>query len=115
MSSVECTPRATLYQTQVFMCADRQKASQIAIKDAVVGEKVDANIYDKQILNIQIPEETSLTIKSEIIVVKHFIHVTLNIPHAFDIHVNLPFVVTTESVIKSVKQCLIETVEEFDE
>ena len=100
-SSVECTPRATLYQTQVYMRGDVQKASQLAISEAVVGEKAEKHKNVGQILAIPIPQDIFLSIKSEIIAVKYFIHVTLDIPHAFDIHLNLPFVVTTESALNS--------------
>lgn len=50
---------------------------------------------------IPIPKDIPLTIKSELISVKYLIHVTLDIPHATDVHVNLPIAVTTQSVLES--------------
>ena len=98
-SSVETKPRATLYQTRVFKCGERHKASQVPLSDTVIGDRIDSQSNSEQTLDIVLPEEASLSIKSDAIVVKYFIHVTLDIPHAFDIHVNLPFVVTTYPAI----------------
>ena len=98
-SSVEATPRATLYQTQIYMCGQRHRALHLAVGEAVVGKKVAEEAKEEQILEIPIPKDASLTIKTDIIAVKYFIHVTLDIPHAFDIHTNLPLVVTTRAAL----------------
>ena len=95
-STVEATPRATLYQTQIYMCGERHKAVELALTEAVVGKLVAPDTDQTETLHISIPEDVSLTIKSGIVNVKYFIHVTLDIPHAIDIHVNLPIVVTNE-------------------
>ena len=71
----------------------------MALKEPVVGARVESQSNSEQTLSIDLPEEVSLSIKTELIAVKYFIHVTLDIPHAFDIHVNLPFVVTTQLAI----------------
>ena len=97
-SSVECKPRATLFQNQIYLFADTHKAYQVPITEPVVGDSVAKENTSLQILTIPIPNETPLSIKTELIVVKYFIHVTLDIPHAFDIYANLPMVLTTESV-----------------
>ena len=94
-SSVEATPRATLYQTQVYMCGQRHRASNVALTSPVVGKHSN----NEQIIGIPIPKDVSLSIKSDLISIKYFIHVTLDIPHAFDIHANLPFVVTNRSAL----------------
>ena len=100
-SSVEATPRATLYQTKVYLFGELHKADTIAVTDSVVGKKVDKHSNGSEILNIAIPEDIPLSIKSELIAVKYSIHVTLDIPHAFDIHVNLPLIVTTLAALDS--------------
>ena len=98
-SSTETTPRATLYQTQVYLFGERHKAFQIPFSDPVVGQPVPKNTNAMEFMKITLPKPTSLSIKSELISVKYLIHVTLDIPHAFDIHVNLPFVVTTKALV----------------
>ena len=102
-SSVECKPRATLFQNQIYLFADTHKAYQVPITEPVVGDSVAKAKENTslQILTIPIPNETPLSIKTELIVVKYLIHVMLDIPHAFDIHANLPMVLTTESVTDS--------------
>jgi hypothetical protein len=100
-STLDATPKATLYQTQIYMCEERHKARQVALTDDVVGKKVDEKTNFTETLLIKLPEDTPLTIKSAIISVKYFLHVTLDIPHAFDIHVNVPLVVTAKNVLSS--------------
>ena len=98
-SSVECKPRATLFQNQIYLFADTHKAYQVPITEPVVGESVAKEDRSLQTLPIPIPNDTPLSIKTELIVVKYFIHVTLDIPHAFDLHVNLPILVATQSAL----------------
>ena len=100
-SSIEATPRARLYQTVVYLFGERHTASQFAVTDEVVGQKVDKHSNEREVLAIPIPQDTPLTIKTELIVVKYFIHVTLDIPHAFDLHVNLPILVATQSALNN--------------
>ena len=102
-SSVECRPRALLYQSQIYMCGRQHRAWQMTITEPIFGTTIAKHSDDEQLLSVRIPSHVSLSIKSELISVKYFIHVTLDIPHAFDIHVNLPFVVTTQSAIDSQK------------
>ena len=95
-STVEATPRATLYQTQIYMCGERHKAIELALTEAVIGKLVAPDTNQTETLYITIPEDVSLTIKSGIINIKYLIHVTLDIPHAFDIHLKLPIIITNE-------------------
>ena len=97
-SSIEAAPRATLYQTQIYMCGQRHKAVEIPLTDAIVGEKVGKNTNFTETLLIPTPKEMSLSIKSALISVKYFVHVTLDIPHAFDIHLNVPLVITNRVI-----------------
>ena len=87
------------------MCGERHKASQLPLLEAVVGQSVEKQSNSEQVLNVPLPETACLTIKSEVISVKYFLHVTLDIPHAFDVHVNLPFVVTTLSALNNHDTC----------
>ena len=98
-SSVEATPRATLYQTKVYLFGERHKAYQKAIAEPVMGQKVDKHSNGNEVLAIAIPEDIPLSIKSELIAVKYSIHVTLDIPHSCDLHVNLPIIVSTRSAV----------------
>ena len=99
-STVECTPRATIYQTQIYMCDERHRASQVALTEPVGGEKLDKESNGTQVVNVVLPKDAPLSIKSDIIAIKYMVHVTLDIPHAIDVHVNLPFVVIVDSKIK---------------
>ena len=76
------------------MCGERHKVVEIPLTDPIVGKKVDKNTNFTETLFIPTPKEMSLTIKSALISVKYCVHVTLDIPHAFDIHVNIPLVIT---------------------
>ena len=100
-STLTVRPRATLYETQIYMCGERHKGVETALSESVVGKDVPANDSITDCLLLSIPEKASLTIKTPIISIKHFIDVTLDIPHAFDIHVNLPFVATTRSALNT--------------
>ena len=62
----------------------------------MVGKLVAQDTAQNETLHITIPEGVSLTIKSGIVNIKYFIHVTLDIPHAIDIHLNLPIILTNE-------------------
>ena len=98
-STVEVTPRATLYQTQVYMCGERHKAREVVITEAIVGKTVHNKTNFTETLLIPLPENLSLSIKSGIISVKYFIDVSLYIPHAFDLHVNVPIVIVNRSAL----------------
>ena len=99
-SSVVVKPRATLYQTQIYMCGERHKGQELALTEYVEGKEVAPDSQYTETLFLPIPKNASLTIKSPIISIKYFIHVTLEIPHAIDVHVNVPLVVVTESALK---------------
>ena len=91
----------TLYQTKVYLFGERHKAYMNAITEPVVGQKVHKHSKGNEVLAIAIPKDIPLTIKSELIAVKYSIDVTLDIPHAFDIHMNLPIILSTQSAINS--------------
>ena len=98
-SSVETTPRATLYQMRIFLFGERHTGSQQAITEHIVGKKIDKHSRASEILAIPVPNDIPLSIKTDLISVKYFLHVTLDIPHAIDLHVNLPILITTKSAL----------------
>ena len=98
-STVGITPRASLHQTQIYMCWERHKATEITLGQPIVGKTVPENTNITEIIMIPLPEDLSLSIKSALISVKYFIHVTLDIPHAFDLHVNVPIVIANMSAL----------------
>ncbi|CAG2173755.1 unnamed protein product [Oppiella nova] len=100
-SSVDVTPRLTLYQTQIYMCGERHKSLEVALTEYMVGNKVTSETKSMESLFVTIPKNATLTIKSAIITIKYFIHITLDIPHAIDLHINLPIIVTNRSALGS--------------
>ena len=97
-STMDVTPRATLHQTQVYMCGDRHKAVEIPLTDPMVGRKIQSNTNSTETLLIPTSKDMPLTIKSSLICVKYFVHVILDNDQAFDIHVNVPVVFTSKHV-----------------
>ena len=98
-STVEVTPRATLHQTQVYMCGERHKAREVVVTEAIVGKTVYKKTNITETLFIPLPEDISLSIKSGIINIKYFIHVTLDISYSIDLHVNVPIVIVSKSAL----------------
>ena len=100
-SSVSATPRALLLQIQIYMCGETHRGFQSILTEPVVGKPVASESTETQVLSIAIPSDVILSVKTDTISLKYTVHVTLDIPHAFDIHVNLPFVVTTDAALKA--------------
>lgn len=106
-------PRVQLNQVQIFMCGVRHKTIETAISNLgdsqqcghnqqsaiVSGAEIAPHSSVEELLDVKVPWDESLTIKSSVITVKYFVHVTLDIPHSFDLHVNLPIVVTSGTVL----------------
>lgn len=94
-------PRVSLYQVQIYMCGTRHKTIQNILNDEpVVGQLVESGKESTQILSLKVPKDESLTIKSSVITVKYFLHVTLDIPHSLDLHLNLPIILSSTKVIQ---------------
>lgn len=100
MSTLKVQPRAALYQTQIFMSGDRHRTLEIVLVEPINGSEVDPTEVIEDIIEIPIPTRAQLTMKSPIITIKYFVHVTLDIPHNIDIHINLPIVVTNKVAIR---------------
>ena len=93
------TPRATLYQTRVYQSGKCHKAIDRVLTEHIIGNKMASNANNKDTIHIPIPKSVSLSIKSDVISVKYVVHVTLDIPHAVDLSINLPIIVTTQSAL----------------
>ena len=98
-STVDATPRVTLYETQVYMCGERHKSLQAAITGPELGHTVGQQTCDTQSVFVAIPTTASLSIRSWIVSVKYMIHVTLDIPYAHDLHVDLPVIVVNKEAL----------------
>ena len=75
------------------------EAREMVITEAIVGKTVHKKTNLTETIFIPLPEDLSLSIKSGIIIIKYFIHVTLDIPLAIDLNVNVPIVVVNKSAL----------------
>lgn len=107
-TSAELTPRVTLVQTQNFMCGIRNRFT--FAEKPVLGQPIAAHNELVQDIDVVIPENEMLTIRDTVVSVEYTVHCTLDIPHSFDLHVDLPIVVTSSRHIPD----LIELVEELE-
>ena len=99
--NVKVTPRVSLHQVQIFSCGQRHKSIENRFPaETIKGADIEPHTKSEQLLDLQVPEEENLSIKSPIISVKYFIEVTLDIPHSLDLHVNLSVVITSKRVIE---------------
>lgn len=85
------------------MSGDRHRTLELVLGDSIYGAEVDSNDVIEDIIEIPIPIRAQLTMKSTIITVKYFVHVTLDIPHNIDLHINLPIVVTNKCALRAAK------------
>src|SRR5699024_1957942 len=70
-TSTKVTPRVSLHQVQIFMCGSRHKTIETALsEDPIVGKEVEAHTNAEELLEVTIPPNESLTIKSSVITVK---------------------------------------------
>lgn len=100
-TTLKVQPRATLYQTQIFMSGDRHRTLELVLGDSQYGNEVDPNDVVDDMIEIPVPARAQLTMKSSIITVKYFVHVTLDIPHNIDLHINLPIVLTNKCALRA--------------
>lgn len=84
------------------MTGERHKTVENSLTEAVEGEEVLSHtIVEDVALSVAIPVNIPLSIKSELLTLKYFVHVTLDIPFATDIHVNLPVIVTSRVALEN--------------
>jgi len=109
-SSAKLALRLALQQIQIFMSGARHKTVDNLIAETDCEEadsegqleiEPNNNMVD-QVVPIKVPTNCSLSIKNPIITVKYFIAVSLDIPHSFDLHLNLPVVITHQSVVDQI-------------
>ena len=104
-TSAKLVPRISLHQTQIYMCGARHKTIETTLNnDPTVGTEINPHSDADEILHVHVPSDESLTIKSSVITVKYFVHVTLDIPHSFDLHINLPVVITSARVVEMIRE-----------
>lgn len=72
---------------------------ELVLGESVYGNEVEPNEVTEDMIEIPVPGRAQLTMKSTIITVKYFVHVTLDIPHNIDLHINLPVVVTNKCAL----------------
>ena len=109
-TSAKLIPRVSLHQTQIYMCGSRHKTIETTLSnDPINGTEIEPHSEAVEVLHVKVPSDESLTIKSSVITVKYFVHVTLDIPHSFDLHINLPVVLTSARVIESLRNQPEET------
>ena len=118
-TSTSVTPRIHLYQVQIFMSEIRHKTIEKELNiEPIIGKAIapsennNKHVKDadnEQLLDVMIPLNESLTIKSELITVKYFVRVTLDIPNSFDLHISLPIVVTSDKILEQLKTTTNET------
>ena len=71
-SSANVKPRATFYQTQIYMTGERHKTVENSLTEAVEGEEVAAHtIVEDTTISVEIPVNIPLSIKSDLITVKY--------------------------------------------
>lgn len=104
-TGVAVKPRISLHQVQIFMCDSRHKTVETTFPedDPVLGTEVEPHSEAVEVLHLKVPADESLTIKSSVITVKYFVHVTLDIPHSLDLHINLPVVLTSAAVLQELQ------------
>ncbi|XP_046913991.1 arrestin domain-containing protein 3 isoform X4 [Dermatophagoides farinae] len=101
-STATVKPRVTLFQTQIYMTGERHKTVESSLTEAVEGDEIGAHtLVDDGNLTVAIPVDIPLSIKSEYITLKYFLHLTLDIPLAIDIHINLPLTITTRAAMEN--------------
>jgi hypothetical protein len=98
-SSATVKLRATLYQTQAYMCGERHMGEEVILSDSIFGKEVESTTDFSETLLVPIPEDASLTIECQLMIIKYFIHVTLDIPNAREIDVKVPFVMVSKPEI----------------
>src|SRR5699024_4752950 len=99
-TTAKVTPRISLHQVQIYMCGSRHKTIDTTMsEEPIVSKEIEPHTSVEELLKWKINSKDPLSIKSSIITVKYYVHVTLAIPHSFDLHINLPVVVTSRKVI----------------
>ncbi|CAG2117775.1 unnamed protein product, partial [Medioppia subpectinata] len=70
-STHSATPRATLYQTQIFMTGEKHKTIETTVTEAIVGDTIEAGVVTESVINVPIPDDIPLSLKCPNITVKY--------------------------------------------
>lgn len=99
-------PRVSLHQVQIYMCARYgHKTQELELSERPVkGTAIPAHTLVEQSLGLPLSEHESLSFRCSLIAVKYYVRVTLDIPHSFDLHLNLPIVLTSKAVLEELEQ-----------
>ena len=90
--------RATLKQVVTFYAQGKSRYSTTKIVVAN-GTTILPNNNQKEVISISVPPTTAVTSQScTIIKIRYYIVVTLVIPGSFDLHCELPVIITDESL-----------------
>lgn len=76
-TSLKVQARAALYQTQIFMSGVRHRTLESALGETVTGPEIEPCEFTENVLELPIPPRAPLTMKSNMVTVKYFVHVTL--------------------------------------
>ena len=106
-TTAKVTPRVSLHQIQIFMCGTRHKTIDLPVtgeddtkaEEEIRGQEVEPKSKSEQTLKVYVQDRDALSIKSSLISVKYFVHVTLDIPFCADMKIDLPVVLTKQNVI----------------
>jgi len=104
-TNTRVTPRVTLHQVQTYTCENHQKTVEKDLsKEPVFGAEIAANANTGEHIFVKLPIFGKLlSIRSNLISVKYFLRVTLDIPHSVDLIINLPIVLIPKKVLAAAK------------
>lgn len=96
-ANVSVEPRVTLHQQQLFVCnqVHRTLESCLTPEPYSTTEAVPPNSSATALIKVPLATNLVVSLSSPLITVKYFVHVSLDLPHAMDLVVNVPFIVTT--------------------
>lgn len=96
-ANVPVEPRVTLYQQQLFACnqVHRTLESCLTSEPYSTTEAVPPNSSATALIKVPLATNLVVSLRSPLITVKYFVRVCLDLPHAMDLVVNVPFIVTT--------------------
>lgn len=96
-ANVPVEPRVTLHQQQLFTCnqVHRTLESCLTPEPYSTTEAVPPNSSATALIKVPLATNLVVSLSSPLITVKYFVHVSLDLPHAMDLVVNVPFIVTT--------------------
>jgi len=95
-SSVRVTPRATLYQSEKYLTHDKSlfRKDEITVSSSVADD-IEPESISSNVMSLKIPFNLKISsFESSLMKVYFKIHVTLDIPNSFDLHIDLPLLIS---------------------